>query len=294
MFHQAPQGSDVWPVTSMEVTSCRTQGDALRSLFLLGPVFSLSRWRRRLEEGQGRASESKSAAGDRQGPQAGATSTEEWTDRPTKSPERQGQDRAPVVQSDPPAGLSLYRSPTSSVPPPHPSPARPTCVSRRARCPFVPSAGIREGDLWGKRPGRQAEGALPTWTVCTWDLPSQRSQTGGWGWGWRPTTWLGGVGGAKPTTWPRAIFLNLPLIKTGMARRDQKRASVVTPTPQQMLPPSLCRQFRNSPWEISSFGGRQVCEAEGNAKVRTAVQLPPSPALPRGGTHKAPIQVEVT
>ena len=191
--------------------------------------------------------------------------------------------------SDPPAGLSLYRSPTSSVPPPHPSPARPTCVSRRARCPFVPSVGIREGDLQGKRPGRQAEGVLPTWTVCTWDLPSQRSQTGGWGWGWgwRPTTWLGGLGRAKPTTWLRAIFLNLPLVKTGMARRDQSGASVVTPTPQQVLSPSLCRQFRNSPWEISSFGGRQACEAESNAKVRTAVQLPPSPVLPRGGTHRA-------
>ena len=48
--------------------------------------------------GAGRASESKRAAGDRQGLQAGATSTEEWTDRPTKSPERQGQDRAPAVQ----------------------------------------------------------------------------------------------------------------------------------------------------------------------------------------------------
>ena len=84
----------------------------------------------------------------------------EWTDRHTKSPERQGQNRTPAMQSDPPVGLSLYRSQLSSVSPPHPSPARPTCVSLRARCPFVPSAGIREGDLWGKRPGRQAEGSF--------------------------------------------------------------------------------------------------------------------------------------
>lgn len=53
----------------------------LSASFPLGPVFSLSRWRR-LEEGQGRASKSKRAAGDRQGLQAGAMSTEEWTDRP--------------------------------------------------------------------------------------------------------------------------------------------------------------------------------------------------------------------
>ena len=193
----------------------RAQGDALSSLFLLGPVFSLSRWRRRLEEGQGGPASPKgllvTGRGSRRVP------------RPQRSgqtdPQRALRDRVRTELqrcSDPPAGLSLYRSLTSSVPPPHPSPARPTCVSRRARCPFVPSAGIREGDLRGKRPGRQAEGVLPTWTVCTWDLPSQRSQTGGWG--WRPTTWLGGLGRAKPTTWLRAIFLNLPLIKTGMAR----------------------------------------------------------------------------
>lgn len=193
----------------------------------------------------------------------------------------------------PQAGVSLHRSQPSSVPPPHPSPARPTCVSRRARCPFVPSVGIREGDLRGKRQGRQAEGSfLPG--QCTWDLLSQRSQTGV---GVETNHMVGGVDGAKPTTWQRAVFLNLPLINTGMARQDQSRASVVTPTPPQMLPPSLCRQLRSSPWEISSFGGRQACEAEGKAKVRPAAQLPPSPALPCGGSHRSPIllvaQVEV-
>ena len=44
---------------------------------------------------------------------------------------------------------------------------------------------------------------------------------------------VGGVDGAKPTTWQRAVFLNLPLINTGTARQDQSRASVVTPTPHR-------------------------------------------------------------
>lgn len=180
------------------------------------------------------------------------------------------------------------------MPPPHPSPARPTCVSRRARCPFVPSVGIHEGDLRGKRPGQQAEGSfLPGQCVPgTCCLRDHRL-----GVGVETNHMVGGVDGAKPTTWQRAVFLNLPLINTGMARQDQSRASVVTPTPPQMLPPSLCRQLRSSPWEISSFGGRQACEAEGKAKVRPAAQLPPSPALPRGGSHRSPIllvaQVEV-
>ena len=121
---------------SMEVMSCRTQGDALGSLFLLGPVFSLSRWTRRLEEGQGRASKSKRAAGDRQGLQVGAMSTEEWTDRPlsvcetewtdrhTKSPERQGQNRTPVMQSDPLSGAQPIQVPAQLCVPSPPQPSQ--------------------------------------------------------------------------------------------------------------------------------------------------------------------------
>lgn len=119
-------------------------GDALGSLFLLGPVFSLSRWKRRLEE-EGQGASKSEAAGDRQGLQVGAMCTEEWTDRPLSVCEQNGltdtqralrdRVRTELQQSvTPQAGFSLHRSQPSSVPPPHPSPARPTCVSRRARC----------------------------------------------------------------------------------------------------------------------------------------------------------------
>ena len=150
----------------------RAQGDALSSLFLMGPVFSLSRWRRRLEEGQGGPASPKgllvTGRGSRRVP------------RPQRSgqtdPQRALRDRVRTELqrcSDSPAGLSLYRSLTSSVPPPHPSPKQTlihtSCPSITKLCgPPIPSpcpaAGLllssihrvssrdREGHCWAGPP----------------------------------------------------------------------------------------------------------------------------------------------
>lgn len=60
-------------------------------------------------------------------------------------------DFPPVVKSDPSVGALHVGVPTQFYA--LPGPARPTCESPAAQCPFVPSVGIRVGDLQGKRPG---------------------------------------------------------------------------------------------------------------------------------------------
>lgn len=123
----------MWPVMSMEVMSCQTQGDA-RSLFLPGDLCFPSADGKGDSERQGRASKSERAAGDRQGLQVGAMCTEEWTDRPlsvcetewtdrhTKSPG----DRVRTEPSDavtPQAGFS-HTGPSPALCPPPPQPGQ--------------------------------------------------------------------------------------------------------------------------------------------------------------------------
>ena len=48
----------------------------------------------------------------------------EWTDRHTKSPERQGQNRTPVMQSDPPSGAQPIQVPAQLCVPSPPQPSQ--------------------------------------------------------------------------------------------------------------------------------------------------------------------------
>lgn len=167
----------------------------LSASFPLGPVFSLSRWRR-LEEGQGRASKSKRAAGDRQGLQAGAMSTEEWTDRPQNGltdTQRALRDRVRTelqrCRVTPQRG-SAYTGPSPALCL-LPTPARPGLPVCHGE-PDVPSYHLR-GSVREICRDRGQVGRLrgPSYLDGVYLGPAV-SEITGWGVGWRPTTWLGG------------------------------------------------------------------------------------------------------